>query len=232
MQRVTALLRSSCSASIAGNIRWSVFGGVTAGGFSASVIWAAALLSPRRGAGGMLSWWCGGGRVREKGGLYLEDWLHVAPVLHSSSCSSRFEGRRYTRELVLSRNSEMKQKRCKDTTPAPTRQRTVIYAATCFTLWKSITKRLLHQKPPTGQKLVTSWLLQKTPTCLQTFANYCVTLAFFTSPSLVSHHFETWSWNNSWILTELWTSAPTPTASAPKSRSVHWTGSSVVFNSQ
>lgn len=33
MQRVTALLRSSCSASIAGNIRWLVFGGVTAGGF-------------------------------------------------------------------------------------------------------------------------------------------------------------------------------------------------------
>lgn len=77
------------------------------------------------------------------------------------------------------------------------------------------------KKPPTGQKLVTSWLLQKTPTCLQTFANYCVTLAFFTWPSLVSHHFETWSWNNSWILTELWTSAPTPTASAPKSHSLN-----------
>lgn len=101
MQRVTALLRSSCSASIAGNIRWSVFGGVTAGGFSASVIWAAALLSLRRGAGGMLSWWCGGGRVREKGGLYLEDWLHVAPVLHPSSCSSRFEGRCYASWFCL-----------------------------------------------------------------------------------------------------------------------------------
>lgn len=71
MQRVTALLRSSCSASIAGNIRWSAFGGVTAGGFSASVIWAAALLSPRRRAAGMLGWWCGGGRVREKGGSIL-----------------------------------------------------------------------------------------------------------------------------------------------------------------
>lgn len=75
-------------------------GGLTAGGCSASDIRAAVLLFLQRearqectagGAGGR-----GGG-----GSLYLEDWLHAAPVIHQSARRSRLRGTNLQEENLL-----------------------------------------------------------------------------------------------------------------------------------